>query len=139
MEHAGGCHCGNVRLTLTLSMPPDQCELRECLCAFCRSHGARTAADPAGLLSFKVSDPSKLNRYRFGLETADYLICAVCGVYVAALADTSAGRRATINVNCLNDRAAFTREPVAVSYEGETQEGRLKRRAEKWTPVSTSS
>lgn len=137
MEHAGGCHCGNVRLTLTLSMPPDECELRECQCTFCRGHGARTVADPNGALAIEVRDRAKLNRYRFGLETADYLVCAVCGVYVAALADTPAGRRATVNVNCLDDRAALRREPVAVSYEGETREGRLKRRAEKWTPVVT--
>jgi hypothetical protein len=135
MKHAGGCHCGNVRLTLALSVPPENCELRACQCAFCRSHGARTAADPRGSLSFKVSDPLKLNRYRFGLMTADYLVCSDCGVYLAAVCDTASGRVATINVNCLDDRAAFTREPLAVSYDGETREGRLKRRAEKWTPV----
>jgi hypothetical protein len=135
MEHAGGCHCRNVRLTLTLSVPADKCELRACQCSFCRRHGARTAADPDGVLAIEVRDRAKLNRYRFGLETADYLVCAVCGVYVAAVADTPVGRRATVNVNCLDDRAAFTRGPVAVSYEGETREGRLTRRAEKWTPV----
>jgi hypothetical protein len=67
--------------------------------------------------------------------TADYLVCANCGVYLAAVCDTASGRVATINVNCLDDRAAFTREPLAVSYDGETREERLRRRAERWTPV----
>ena len=135
MKHAGGCHCGNVRLTLTLSAPPENCELRACQCAFCRGHGARTVTDPEGLLSFEVRDPLKLNRYRFGLKTADYLVCSVCGVYLAAVCETPPGKVATINVNCLDDRAVFTREPIPADYEGETREGRLKRRAEKWTPV----
>jgi hypothetical protein len=135
MVHAGGCHCGNIRIALTLSMPPRDCELRACQCSFCRRHGARTAADPAGSLRLEIRDSAKLNRYRFGLRTADYLVCAVCGVYVAAVCDTPAGKRATINVNCLDDRATFTREPIAADYEGETREGRLKRRAERWTPV----
>jgi hypothetical protein len=135
MKHAGGCHCGNVRLTLTLSTPPENCELRACQCSFCRGHGARTVTDPKGLLSFEARDPPKLNRYRFGLRTADYLVCSVCGVYLAAVCETPSGTVATINVNCLDDRAAFTREPIPADYEGETREGRLKRRAEKWTPV----
>jgi hypothetical protein len=136
MKHAGGCHCGNLRITLTLSKAPGDCELRACQCSFCRGHGARTTADPQGALALEVRDPSKLNRYRFGLKTADYLMCSDCGVYLAAVCDTPAGKRATINVNCLDDRAAFTREPIAADYDGETREGRVKRRAEKWTPVA---
>lgn len=135
MEHDGGCHCGNVRIRLRLSKPPQECELRACGCSFCRAHGARTTADPAGALAIQIRDPAKLNRYRFGLNTADYLVCAACGVYVAAICETPAGRRATINVNCLDERAAFTREPLPVDYGGETRDARLKRRAEMWTPV----
>jgi hypothetical protein len=135
MKYAGGCHCGSVRLTLTLPASPENCELRACQCSFCRGHGAKTVADPKGLLSLEVRDPSVLHRYRFGLKTADYLICRNCGVYLAAVCETPAGRVATINVNCLDDRAVFTREPLAVSYDGETREGRMKRRAERWTPV----
>ena len=135
MKHMGGCHCGNLRIALTLSMPSQDCELRACQCSFCRSHGARTAADPNGSLALEIRDGSKLNRYRFGLQTADYLVCSICGVYVAAVSDTPAGRRATINTNCLDDRAAFTRDPVPADYEGETREARLKRRAERWTPM----
>jgi hypothetical protein len=135
MKHEGGCHCGNLRIALNLSMAPADCELRACQCSFCRSHGGRTAADPKGSLVIEVADRSKLNRYRFGLKTADYLVCSVCGVYAAAVCETPSGGRATINVNCLDGRAAFTREPVAADYEGETREGRLRRRGEKWTPV----
>jgi hypothetical protein len=47
-----------------------------------------------------------------------------------------AGARAVINVNCLDDRAAFVRQPAPVDHDGETTEDRLARRAANWTPAN---
>ena len=55
--------------------------------AFCRAHGARTTSDPNGAMRIRIRDSEKLQRYRFGLKTADFLICRACGVFVGALMD----------------------------------------------------
>ncbi|MGD9537755.1 MAG: GFA family protein [Alphaproteobacteria bacterium] len=135
MEHLGGCHCGNLRLRLSLSKAPDESPLRACACSFCRAHATRTVADPAGLAELSAADWSLVERYRFGSRTADYLVCRRCGVYVAALCETSAGLRAVVNVNALDDRAAFSQPPSAMNYDGETAETRLARRAANWMPA----
>jgi hypothetical protein len=134
--HKGSCHCGAIELRLTLSSAPEETPVRACACSFCRAHGARTVTNPDGQVEVRVQDPVCLRRYRFGLETADYLICASCGVYVGALADTESGLRATVNVNALDDRDSFDDRPPAVSYDGESAETRLARRAAHWTPAS---
>jgi hypothetical protein len=136
MQHSGGCHCGNVSVALRLSRPPGQLPLRSCSCAFCRSHGTRTVSDREGVVEVTAADWSQVERYRFGSGTADYLICRRCGVYVGAFCETGAGLRAVVNVNCLDDRAAFTQVPAAPDYDGETTDARLDRRAMNWMPAA---
>ena len=87
------------------------------------------------LVEVSAADWSLVERYRFGSRTADYLVCRRCGVYVAALCEMGAGLRAVVNVNALDDRAAFTRPPSVVDYDGETAEAKLARRAENWMPA----
>jgi hypothetical protein len=135
MDHSGGCHCGNIRVRLRLSKPPQDTPLRACACAFCRAHQTRTVADPDGLFELSAEDRALVENYRFGSRTADYIVCRRCGVYVAAVCETSAGTRAVVNTNCLIDRASFSRVPDVTDYEGETVEERLSRRATKWMPA----
>jgi hypothetical protein len=135
MEHSGGCHCGNLRVRLRLSTAPAETKLRACACSFCRAHATRTVADPGGLFEVWADDWSRVESYRFDSRTADYLVCRRCGVYVAAVCATAAGDRAVVNVNSLDDRAAFTQEPSAPDYAGETTEARLARRAANWMPA----
>jgi hypothetical protein len=135
MEHAGGCHCGNLTLRLWLSKRPQDSGLRACACSFCRSHSTRTVADVEGRAELRAADWSLVEPYRFGSRTADYMVCRRCGVYVAAVCETTSGTRAVVNVNCLPDRAAFTSEPVVSEYDGETAETRLSRRAVNWMPI----
>jgi hypothetical protein len=134
--HHGGCHCGNLRLRLSLSQPPEETALRACLCSFCRAHGTRTASDPRGSAAIEAEDWSLVEPYRFGSGTAEFLICRRCGVYLGAICETASGTRAVINTNCLDDRAAFTREPAPVDHDGENTENRLARRAANWTPAT---
>ena len=139
MLHAGGCHCGNIALQLRLSRPPEQMALRSCSCSFCRAHGTRTVSDREGFVEIEASDWSLVERYRFGSRTADYLLCGRCGVYVGAVCETGSGSRAVVNVNCLDDRAAFTQTPLAPDYDGETTDARMERRAMNWMPASLLS
>ncbi len=135
MEHQGGCHCGNLRVHVRLTKPPAANCVRSCACSFCRSHATRTVSDPDGQADIRASDWSHVAMYRFGSRTADYLLCRRCGVYVGAVCETSAGIRAVINTLCLDDRAAFTQEPVRPDYDGEATDLRLARRAANWMPT----
>ena len=135
MEHQGGCHCGNLRLTLRLTRAPAEVRLRACGCGFCRAHATRTTSDPAGSLAIRVADPALLERYRFGSSTADFLICRRCGVYPGAICETAAGLRMVTNVNCLKTRALFTAQPAPVDHDGEATSDRMARRAANWTPA----
>jgi hypothetical protein len=74
--------------------------------------------------------------HRFGTGTAEFLICKHCGVYIGALGETVSGTRAVINTNCLEDRAAFTQQPIPVDHDGEAIGDRLARRAANWTPAT---
>jgi len=134
-NHYGGCHCGNLRLRLSLSQAPEETALRACGCSFCRAHSTRTTSDPHGGVEIEAEDWSLVEPYRFGSGTAEFLICRRCGVYLGAISETAAGTRAVINTNCLDDRAAFTRPPEPVDHDGETTDDRLARRAANWTPA----
>jgi hypothetical protein len=57
-------------------------------------------------------------------------------VYIGAVCHTAAGIRAVINVNCLDDQAAFARQLVSADHDQETTEDRLARRAANWTPAT---
>ena len=135
MEHRGGCHCGNLAVSLRLSQAPEETTLRACGCTFCRAHNTRTTSDQLGFVEIRAKDWSLVEPYSFDSGTAEFLICRRCGVYIGAVCETSAGPRAVINVNCLDDRAAFVRQPVPTDREGERLEDRIARRATNWTPA----
>ena len=135
MIHKGACHCGNIELELKTEIPPAEFTVRACQCSFCRKHGTRAVADPQGALTVTVRDENQLNRYRFGLQTADYLICAVCGVYVAAITRDLSAPRALAIANALEDHEAFSQAPLSMNYDAEDEPTRLARRAEKWMPM----
>jgi len=135
-EHRGGCHCGNLRLSLRLSQTLADTRLRACGCSFSRAHNTRTTTDPNGSVDIHAADWSLVQPYRFGTGTAELLICKRCGVYVGAIGETASGTRAVVNTNCLDDRAAFTRQPDPVDHDGEATGDRLARRAANWTPAT---
>ncbi|HST37200.1 MAG TPA: hypothetical protein VLK25_11295 [Allosphingosinicella sp.] len=73
-------------------------------------------------------------RYRFATKTADYILCARCGVYVAAVAEIGGQLYATLNLNAFDDRRpGLAAEPVA--YDGESVEAKAERRRAAWTPL----
>lgn len=132
---AGTCHCGAVQVDLMLSKPPAELRLRACQCDFCGRRGARTISDAEGTATIRAATPEALTRYRFGLRTADYLLCAACGTYVAALQpdDPPIG---VVNVGGLGVPEFEERQPEPVDYGGETVEQRLARRRGYWMPIT---
>ena len=129
----GACHCGQVEVAFETAMSVADLPLRACGCSFCRRHGTKAVADPNGRLT--ISAPSNgLNRYRFGLRTADYLICRSCGTYVAAAISGNGEERATLNVTATAISELADRHAEPVDYDRETVEGRRARRLTSWTP-----
>jgi len=134
--HHGRCHCGAVEVDFEAAVAPQEMETRARQCSFCRKPGSHAAADPAGRLTIRIRDETQVNRYRFGLETAEYLVCRDCGVYVAAMTIGESEPRGIVIVNALDDSGMFTRAPVAVDFDAEGREARLARRRAWWTPVA---
>lgn len=135
MEIQGQCLCGAVRADLRLSRTAAEMPLRACQCSFCRAHGAATVTDPQGTVAIRVGGEADLIRYRFDKGTADFLICAHCGVYVAALLSDGARAWATVNAHGLGMAAFAGRAPEAVDYGDETAAARIARRKTAWTPA----
>jgi hypothetical protein len=135
-RYDGGCHCGGLAFVFEASTPLEALGLRADQCSFCRAHGARNTSDPNGAMSIAVRDADGVMRYRFGLRTADFLICAHCGVYIGALMEHDGGRWFTVNVNAFRPppRADFPITPA--DYDGEDVAARTARRTQRWTPVT---
>jgi hypothetical protein len=137
MKYTGGCHCGNITFLFESDIPPADIEIRACQCGFCRKQNTRAIADPAGHAVIAVRDADRLSRYQFGLETAEYLVCRDCGVYVAAVtAEVSGEPRAIVILNALDEHVLFTAPVIPVSYDGEEMAGRTARRRARWTPAT---
>jgi hypothetical protein len=95
----------------------------------------RATSDPQGKAWITVHDSGLLNRYRFGMKSADFLICKHCGIYLAAVMRAGERAYATLNINTFDDSESFTQAPLSVTYDGETEAERRGRRAANWTPV----
>ena len=134
-EYPGSCHCGGIGYRYRTDVAPEQWSIRACQCRFCRAHDALSASDPAGFVEFTVVDPKVLNRYRFGLRTADFPLCRECGVYIGALIVTENGQFGIINTRALlqSPEALAPTEPM--SYDCEDVGGRVSRRETRWTPA----
>ena len=135
MRYAGRCHCGNIEVSFEATRSASELQLRECACSFCRRHGAAGVSDPSGKVEITLRAPGEVSRYRFGLRTADFLVCRACGVYVGAVCSIEGVTYAVLNASVLDERAAFTRPPVHEDFEGETAAERMTRRRRTWTPA----
>ena len=132
----GRCHCGNIEASFETSLGPEALALRACACGFCRAHGMRATSDPGGSLTVTLHHPAEVSRYRFGLRTADFLVCRNCGVYIAAVMSEGDEAWGIVNVNALDDADAFTQDITTMDYGAEDEDGRRSRRRAKWTPAS---
>ena len=136
MTWSGACHCGNVEVTLESASDAAALDVRACQCSFCRKHGARAVSDPAGRVRVSVRERDAVVRYRFALATAEFLVCARCGIYVAAVLDDGAASYATVNLNVLERADEFRRPARPVCYDAETAAERRARRIARWTPAT---
>jgi hypothetical protein len=131
----GSCHCGALGFSFQTALPVAKWSVRACQCRFCRAHGALTTSDSAGQLMFDISDVDLLKRYRFGLKTADFLLCKRCGVYVGAQIETFHGAFGIINTLTMMPVPDGLPVPTLADYSSESSNDRVERREKRWTPL----
>ncbi len=134
---SGRCHCGAIGFEYECAHPPEAWPIRACQCRFCRCHDALSTSLPDARLSFQAQNAEKLQRYRFGLNTADFLLCRECGVYLGAVIETPNGRYGIINTHALDPMPENIAASVPAHYDGEDTDARISRREQRWTAVST--
>lgn len=136
-SYTGHCHCRSIGFDYQTTVPPQDWSIRACQCRFCRQHDALSASDNGASLAFDAASPECLARYRFGLKTADFLLCRACGVYIGAVIETDSGRFGIINIHALDEEPDNLAAPGAIRYDAEDTDGRVTRRERVWTPVTT--
>ena len=128
----GRCHCGNISFVLGWRPEPAQIPARACSCSFCTKHGGVWTSCPAGSLRVTVAAPSRTARYAFGTKTAQFHICSACGVVPVVTSQIDGRLYAVVNVNTFEGVQPSLLQPAPVSFEQETEEARLARRARNW-------
>lgn len=131
MIYRGLCHCGAVCAEYETDTTV---VLRQDGCSFCSSRGVKSASDPKGRLA--LFSRLQLVRYRFGHETADFLICPTCGTYIAAQMQGPQGPVGVLNVVGLSIAELKDETATFASLEGETVDERIQRRVSRWTPMT---
>ncbi len=109
-RHSGACHCGNIQIEIHSTRLLGEIQPRSCDCSFCSKHGAIYVSDPKGKLAITVRDRSKLNTYRQGSASAEFLMCAKCGVLAAVVYAEGERLYATVNGKALENSEALGEE-----------------------------
>ena len=128
----GKCHCGNISFSLAWDPDPKEIPARACSCSFCLKHGGLWTSNPRAALEVTIADPARVSRYAFGTETAEFHICARCGIVPVVTSRLDGRLYAVVSVNAFEnvDPALLRRAPV--SYDGEATDSRLERRKRNW-------
>src|SRR5215468_3567346 len=115
----GSCHCGNISFLLTWEPDPTEIPARACDCTFCTKHGGVWTSNPKGTLEVAVKDASLVSRYAFGTRTAEFHVCARCGIAPMVTSRIDGRLYAVVSVNAFEgvDPSLLRRTPS--SFEGE--------------------
>lgn len=77
-KHLLNCHCGAVKIELTLPKGIDS--PRRCNCSMCRRRGTIVAS--VELQNLKILEgEDKLSLYQFNTMEAKHFFCSICGIY----------------------------------------------------------
>ena len=128
----GRCHCGNIAFALSWQPDPVHIPARACGCTFCTRHGAVWTAHPRAELEIAVRDPARVSHYAFGTRTAEFLVCACCGIVPASTSLIEGRMFAVVNVNTFDDVDPALLQYSSADFDGEEGPARLARRARNW-------
>jgi hypothetical protein len=127
----GRCYCGNIHLTMTLSIEAYGVHPRACDCDFCQRHGAEYVSDPRGSLHIRIKAEREVGRFRQGSDLAELLLCRTCGVLVGALYRDGDQLFGTVNARALDGHEEFG-PSVTVSPKSLAPEEKTKRWQQVW-------
>ena len=128
----GRCHCGNISFSLAWEPDPTEIPARACGCSFCLKHGGVWTSNPAGALRVRVADPALVSRYAFGTRTAEFHICARCGIVPVVTSRIDGRLYAVVSVNAFEGVEPSLIRRASADFEGEGKESRLARRQRNW-------
>jgi hypothetical protein len=131
---SGSCHCTNISFKLDWEPEPAEIPARACTCSFCTRHGGLWTSCATGSLSVAVREPASVSRYSFGTRTAEFHVCATCGIVPVVTSQIDGNLYAVVNVNAFDgvDPSLLRRAPA--SFDSESGPTRLARRARHWIP-----
>jgi hypothetical protein len=128
----GKCHCGNISFVLTWEPDPVEIPARACTCTFCAKHGGVWTSNPRGALKVMVKDPALVSKYEFGTKTAEFQICARCGVVPVVTSRIDGHLYAVVSVNAFEGVESSLLRRAPASFDGEGEDSRLARRKRSW-------
>lgn len=128
----GNCHCGNIAFSLTWEPDPREIPARACTCSFCVKHGGVWTSNPGGALKVAIKDPALVSRYEFGTRTAQFHVCARCGIVPVVTSRIDGRLYAVVSVNAFDgiDQSLLRHAPT--NFDGEGNDSRLERRKRNW-------
>ncbi len=128
----GRCHCGNISFALAWNPDPAEIPARACTCSFCTKHGGVWTSNPGAALEVVVRDPALASRYAFGTRTAEFHVCARCGIVPVVTSRIDGHLYAVVSVNAFEDVEPSLLRRASASFDGEGNETRLARRKRSW-------
>jgi hypothetical protein len=130
----GRCHCGNISFSLAWEPDPVEIPARACGCSFCVKHGGVWTSNPRGALQVTVADAPACSVYNFGTRTADFHVCARCGIVPVVTSRIDGRLYAVVSVNAFEgvEPSRLKRSPA--NFDGEGTDSRLERRKRNWIP-----
>lgn len=126
----GSCHCGNINYDL--SWPRAAMAARKCSCTFCQKHQASWTSHTDASLLVRIADPLRVSKYRFGTGTADFYVCATCGVATVVVSEIDDSQYAVVNVGTIDDIEQVDLSTTGTDFDGEGTDDRLERRKRNW-------
>lgn len=128
----GSCHCGNISFKLSWEPEPAEIPARACTCSFCAKHGGLWTSCSAGSLAVTIRTPAAVSRYKFGTRTAEFHICSSCGIVPVVTSEIDGKRYAVVSVNAFENVDSSLLRRASASFDAESEETRLARRARNW-------
>lgn len=128
----GRCHCGNIGFSLRWEPDPVEIPARACDCSFCRKHGGVWTSCPDGHLRISVQNSAQVSRYAFGTGTAEFHVCARCGVVPLVTSAIDGHVYAVVNVHAFEGVEPSRLKHSAASFGEEDADARLARRQRYW-------
>jgi hypothetical protein len=128
----GRCHCGNIRFSLTWEPDPAEIPARACTCTFCSKHGGLWTSNPRGALEVRIQDPKLVSKYAFGTRTADFHVCARCGIVPVVTSRIDEHLYGVVSVNAFEGVDPALLRRACATFDAEDEATRLARRKRNW-------